>query len=89
MVFDAKILLTADDKQFEVMCRASDTIAIAVRIQAPIFVEESVMERAGISNDVRAQAGVDSQRTVEEQGPSGRSLRNRQRQRSKSYVVSR
>ena len=40
----------------EVDSRPSDAIALAVRAKAPIYVEESVMERAGIvpSKDISA-----------------------------------
>ena len=31
--------------------RPSDAIALAVRVQAPVFVSESVMERAGVVPD--------------------------------------
>ncbi len=49
--FYAKIILrTQDDKEFPVDARPSDSIALAVRAGAPIFVAEDVIDRASISN---------------------------------------
>lgn len=49
--FYAKIFLNIDGTQMEVDSRPSDALALAVRVEAPIFVEESVMEKAGILLD--------------------------------------
>lgn len=49
--FYARIILNVDGKNMEIDSRPSDAIAIAVRIKAPIFVEESVMDKAGIEID--------------------------------------
>jgi bifunctional DNase/RNase len=46
--FYARILLDVDGEEIEVDSRPSDAIALAVRVKAPIFVAEEVMERAGI-----------------------------------------
>ncbi len=49
--FYAKINVSADGKSLDIDSRPSDAIAIAVRVQAPIFAEEGVMEKAGIVFD--------------------------------------
>ncbi|MDD5190911.1 MAG: bifunctional nuclease family protein [Dehalococcoidales bacterium] len=46
--FFAKIIIVFDGNQMEIDSRTSDAIALAVRVQAPIFAEENVLERAGI-----------------------------------------
>jgi len=46
--FYASIVLDSDGRSMEVDSRPSDAIALAVRAKAPIYVEESVMERAGV-----------------------------------------
>ncbi len=46
--FFAKIILSIDGTQMEIDSRPSDAIAIAVRVQVPIFAEENVLDRAGI-----------------------------------------
>ena len=47
--FYARIVMDRDGERLELDSRPSDAIALAVRVQAPIFVSESVMERAGIT----------------------------------------
>jgi uncharacterized protein len=49
--FYARIVMDRDGKRIELDSRPSDAIAVAVRVQAPIFVAESVMERAGVVPD--------------------------------------
>lgn len=50
-VFYAKILLNVDGGQIEVDSRPSDALALAVRVEVPIYVDESVMDKAGILLD--------------------------------------
>jgi len=47
-VFFATIVIEAAGRQVEVDARPSDAIALAVRTKVPIFVDESVMESAGV-----------------------------------------
>ncbi|MCX8126771.1 MAG: bifunctional nuclease family protein [Dehalococcoidia bacterium] len=49
--FYAKIVLNVNGGQLEIDSRPSDAIALAVRTKAPLFVEESVLDRAGIFLD--------------------------------------
>ncbi len=49
--FYAKIILNIDGGQMEVDSRPSDALALAVRLEAPIYVEESVLDKAGILLD--------------------------------------
>ena len=49
--FYAKITLDIDGGQMEVDSRPSDALALAVRVDVPIYVEESVLDRAGILLD--------------------------------------
>jgi bifunctional DNase/RNase len=46
--FFAVIKMALDGRTAEVSSRPSDAIALAVRIQAPIFASEEVLEQAGI-----------------------------------------
>ncbi len=50
-VFYAKIILNIDGGQIEVDSRPSDALALAVRVEVPIYVDESVMDKAGILLD--------------------------------------
>jgi len=45
--FYALVVIDRDGERIEIDSRPSDAIALAVRTQSPIFVSESVMERAG------------------------------------------
>lgn len=49
--FFAKLVLDQDGKTLEVDARPSDAIALAVRAEVPIFVEEKVLDSAGMVFD--------------------------------------
>jgi len=49
--FYARVVMDRDGERIELDSRPSDAIALAVRVGAPIFVSESVMERAGVTPD--------------------------------------
>ncbi len=49
--FFAKIMIEHNDSTIEIDARPSDAIALAVRTDAPIFVDEAVIEKAGIQMD--------------------------------------
>ena len=55
-VFYARIVIRLPDRTVEVDSRPSDAIALAVRTGAPILVDESVMDRAGVSLDGEGEA---------------------------------
>ncbi len=46
--FRARIVLVQGGSDFEVDARPSDAIALAVRVAAPIFATEAVLDRAGV-----------------------------------------
>jgi hypothetical protein len=46
--FYAKLAIQVDGKIVEVDSRPSDAIALAVRLQVPIYVEDAVLEKAGV-----------------------------------------
>ncbi len=48
-IFYARIILDVAGRHVEIDSRPSDAIALAVRAKTPIFVEESVLERAGVT----------------------------------------
>jgi uncharacterized protein len=57
-IFYARMILDLAGKQIEIDARPSDAFALAIRAHAPIFVEESVLERAGVSLDAREEASA-------------------------------
>jgi bifunctional DNase/RNase len=49
--FFARIIMEVDGRTMEIDSRPSDAIALAVRVQVPIFAEETVLEKAGVRLD--------------------------------------
>ncbi len=49
--FYARLILSVNGEAVEMDSRPSDAMAIAIRAEAPIYVEESVLDRAGILLD--------------------------------------
>ena len=49
--FFARITLTYNGERMEIDSRPSDAIALAVRVQVPIYAEDAVLERAGVALD--------------------------------------
>lgn len=47
-IFFARVVVQAGDRKLEIDSRPSDAIALAVRMNAPIFVADSVMDSAAI-----------------------------------------
>ena len=47
-VFYASLFIDANKELCEIDCRSSDAIALAVRVKAPIFINEEVIDEAGI-----------------------------------------
>ena len=54
-VFYARVTLETDGRSIDIDSRPSDAIALAVRAQVPIYVEESVLDRAGVLLDEDGQ----------------------------------
>ena len=73
--FYAKIILNVDGGQMEIDSRPSDALALAVRTDSPIYIEESVLDRAGILLDKETgkpiseeeKKGADSKKVSEEE----------------------
>ena len=46
--FYARIFIVVDGRDLEIDSRPSDAIALAVRVEVPIYADEAVLEKAGI-----------------------------------------
>jgi len=57
--FYAKIVLSMNGQTLEIDSRPSDAIALAVRVQAPIYAEEAVLEKAGVYLDRQEESPVE------------------------------
>lgn len=66
--FYAKIHLQVNGQSLEIDSRPSDALALAVRVSAPIYVDESVMEKAGILLDKETGKPVPQAQKIAEQG---------------------
>ncbi len=53
--FFARIVLDVNGETMEIDSRPSDAIALAVRVEAPIYAEETVLDRAGVVLDEDGQ----------------------------------
>ncbi|MCZ2111161.1 MAG: bifunctional nuclease family protein [Dehalococcoidia bacterium] len=53
--FFARIVLDVHGETMEIDSRPSDAIALAVRVEAPIYAEEAVLDRAGVILDEEGQ----------------------------------
>jgi bifunctional DNase/RNase len=67
-VYYARVVVDVDGKRMEIDARPSDAIALAVRVKAPIFVDDAVMNKAAIEpdEDVEAEALAEDEVEVEE-----------------------
>ena len=64
-VFYATLFIDVDGELQEIDCRPSDSIALAVRAKVPIFIEEHVMEDAGIVPEPDIQEEVDDDESLD------------------------
>jgi bifunctional DNase/RNase len=70
-VFYARVNIDIDGRHVEIDSRPSDAIALAVRVQAPIFAEATVLDKAGVALDNEANA-PESGEAAPEQPPAAR-----------------
>ncbi len=55
-IYYARIVLDVSGRHVEIDSRPSDAIALAVRSKTPIYVEESVLERAGVIPELNEES---------------------------------
>lgn len=56
----AKLVLTSHEDNYEIDCRPSDAVAIAIRALAPIFVEEEVLSKVATTDGVMGEFQYES-----------------------------
>lgn len=64
--FYAKLVLAHDGRSLEVDARPSDAIALAIRAEVPIYVEEKVIDSAGMVFDSEEGEGAEGKRAKED-----------------------
>jgi bifunctional DNase/RNase len=69
-IFYARIFVNTNGRTIEVDSRPSDAIALGVRLKVPIFVEETVMDRAAIEpeEEITAESEAEEPRDLIEGG---------------------
>ncbi len=67
-IFYARLILDHDGRHVEIDSRPSDAIALAVRAKVPIYVAESVLDRAGVT----LQNVAEQEEATARRDPSGR-----------------
>lgn len=65
-IFYARIVLDVEGRHVEVDSRPSDAIALAVRAKSPIYVDDSVLERAGVVLETNEDQAVMSDKRTKE-----------------------
>lgn len=55
--FYAKLIIDANGRHLEVDSRPSDAIAVAIRAKVPIYVDDAVLEKAGMVLDAESEEG--------------------------------
>ena len=66
-VFYARILATANGRNLDIDARPSDAIAVAVRVGAPIFVADEVLDKAGVLPEKEGEGGEGGEPEVSEE----------------------
>lgn len=72
-VYYARIVVSVNEQQVEIDSRSSDAIALAVRAKVPIFVAETVMEKAAIEPDEDVEQEIISGRDEAASTPASES----------------
>lgn len=72
--FYAKIVLSHNGGKTEIDSRPSDAIALAVRTQAPIYANQSVVDKAGVRMDAEGRASIPEDREQEGESVSEEEL---------------
>ena len=67
-VYFARIVLDVDGDSVEIDSRPSDAIALAVRVSAPIYVTDEVMEQAGLQPEEEMKLGESDAAPKEQTG---------------------
>ncbi|MFO7681720.1 MAG: bifunctional nuclease family protein [Chloroflexota bacterium] len=67
-VFFASLFIDKNGQLTEIDCRSSDAIALAVRVKVPIFVNDDVLDQAGVLPEVDIQEPTTPELDAERSG---------------------
>jgi bifunctional DNase/RNase len=83
--FFAKIILDIGGERTEIDSRPSDALALAVRIEAPIYAEESVLDKASILLDKETGKPLMEEGEVGEGGRKGKKVSDEEMKRMSAF----
>jgi len=83
--FFAKIILNVDGGQLEVDSRPSDALALAVRAEAPIYAEETVLDKASILLDKETGKPIPEESEVGGAGGKGKNVSEEEMRRMSAF----
>jgi bifunctional DNase/RNase len=69
-IYFARVLVNQNGQTIELDARASDSIALALRVDCPIFVDEKVMDVAGVKLEDEEIEETESETIVAPSGPT-------------------
>jgi len=81
--FYAKIILNVEGGQMEVDSRPSDALALAVRADAPVYIEEAVLDKAGILLDKETGKPISEE---EKEGADSKSVSDEELRRMSAFT---
>jgi bifunctional DNase/RNase len=83
--FYAKIVFNVEGSQLEIDSRPSDALALAVRVDVPIYAEESVLDKAGISLDKIEEAEMAAEEKDSGVGEKGKKISDEELKRLSAF----
>lgn len=84
--FYAKIILNVDGGQIEIDSRPSDALALAVRAGAPIYVDDTVLDKAGILLDKETGKPITQESGGTQTDGKGRKLSEEEMRRLSAFT---
>lgn len=84
--FYAKIILNVDGGQIEIDSRPSDALALAVRVGAPIYVDDTVLDKAGILLDKETGKPITQESGGTQTDGKGRKLSEEEMRRLSAFT---
>ena len=83
--FYAKIIFNVDGGVMEVDSRPSDALALAVRVEVPIYAEEAVLDKAGIFLDKETGKPILGEREVGKAESKGKAVSEEELRRMSAF----
>jgi len=83
--FYAKILLNVDGGQIEIDSRPSDALALAVRVDVPIYADETVLDKAAILLDKETGKPISPEMEMGKTGDKGKEVSEEELRRMSAF----